>query len=650
MGILSHSARPRPESTSLLEDMPADQRVAFTILVRPHDKAPALPDLDYWQRTPFFERKFPTPEEHAKMYGSSAEDVEAITGCLRRQGMTILNQSAGARTVTVEASAAQIKSTFGVGLKYFEARHPLAVLHERNKTPGDFVGSGVETHHGYDGVVSLPPELEGRVVHVIGLDNRSILVPGGATGDPMFSGSLRVTDIAAWYNFPPPSADGHTLGIFNASGSFLRPDISKYFSQQPDGYKLEPTLVEVPMTVGSTHYQNYPGDVPLGSLETYEITQDIMTAATIAQGCTINVYFTEQTEQGWLVFLRRLLNPGPESQPQVVSMSWTTLDELEHGTLFKDQWAEVAAAGITVFGISGDWGADNDVGDGKAHIGAPGSDPSVTCCGGTIVGFHLQRRTGPVQLGVPMVESVSDEYAWSEGGGGSTGGGMSVVFPTPGYQLAAGISEFKDSTSTVRKGGRFTPDVSGHVAYKGFILNGLPFDFMGVSCVAPLYAGLFTAYKSDLAIDRYGPLNPTLYYLGAKGSAAFNDVTYGTNDPVVRRPVPYFSAQQGFDPTTGWGSINGTVMLRALGVREVRVGGNVVIVLGGVDVDGGGVIIYPGGHVVPIDPWTGRVLNRTLTASQAMERLGGAAKVLVAEQAYREIQQLTESALKNLGT
>lgn len=64
--------------------------------------------------------------------------------------------------------------------------------------------------------------------------------------------------------------------------------------------------------------KNQPDQVKFQGFETLEITADIMIAGSIETNRTINVYFTEQTEQGWLTFLLRLIVPGTEAVPEVV--------------------------------------------------------------------------------------------------------------------------------------------------------------------------------------------------------------------------------------------------------------------------------------------------------------------------------------------
>jgi len=59
-----------------------------------------------------------------------------------------------------------------------------------------------------------------------------------------------------------------------------------------------------------------------------------------------------------------------------------------------------------------------------------------------------------------------------------------------------------------------------------------------------------------------GFFNPLLY--GTLSSAnVFHDITTGSNDP-TRGLIGGYSAHEGWDPCTGWGSPDGTLLLEAL--------------------------------------------------------------------------------------
>ena len=570
---LPGSARPRSVSANFMKAVHHNENVTFTVIVRRRPEGPVLPDLEYWQNTPIHKRRFPSVDEYAKMYGSSAEDMETVSTTLQKHGMALINQHAGARTVTVQASAGQIASSFGVHLNYYHAPTPIAMLRKSRGSPKSSPDPLTETHIGYDGEVSVPHALVGIVLHIVGLDNRSIAAPTGFSGDPVNSFLVNVPTIAGLYNFPPNlSAADQTIGIFNGgSGPYLASDVTLYVAGLPAGFNVAPTLVDVPLTVGSSSYANSPSTVQgitsvnQASNATLEVTQDIMTLTTIAQGCTANVYFSDITEQGWIVFLNRVLFPQSEKQPSVVSISYIMFNETTYGTVFSDLFQQLAAVGINVFACAGDWGADDLVVDGSEHVGYPASDPWVTCVGGTVV--------GNVTNGPPV---TFDEYVWSDEGnsasnfqfpgGGTTGGGMSTLFATPAYQTAAGITQSTDSSSTIRNGGRFVPDIAGMVGYSPFFVNGFSYGFIGTSCSTPLYAGLCAALRSSFG-QSFGFLNPTLYQLGnlaIKDITNVGDALGGNNDSGDTPDSPYFLTGPGYDPTTGWGSIDGAKMFTAL--------------------------------------------------------------------------------------
>ncbi len=160
---------------------------------------------------------------------------------------------------------------------------------------------------------------------------------------------------------------------------------------------------------------------------------------------------------------------------------------------------------------------------------------------------------------------------------GTTGGGVSKTFTASTdapYQTAAGITGATDSAGNVQTG-RGVPDVAGMVALNPFFVNGISYNFIGTSCVAPLYAGLAAVIRSAIGRD-LGPFNDTLYALK---DVAFNDVTVGNNSSLdspanVKLAIPgytgttpnapFFSAGAGWDACTGLGSIDGTKLLNGI--------------------------------------------------------------------------------------
>ncbi len=590
---LAGSERPRPHWHRPLGPLAHGETLGVTIVVRPAPGSPPLPTLEDWQAIPLAERRYLSPQQYAARHGASAADIAAVESFAQAHGLKVVESHSGRRSVMVEGTAGHMNAAFGITLHRFEAPLPTAPRARKHGAPPEAGAAAatlpVETHihHGYDGAVTIPAELAGIVHAVVGLDNRRVSAPAGATGDPSGAAQVEVPTIAAWYNFPNSGAKDQTIGVFAPTPSaYLQADITNsYFPNLTDAsYRTAPTLNDIGLTVGSTTYSNNTASVTaitgattnatLNALpDSYilEVTQDISTSATIAQGCTVNVYFTEDTEQGWLVFLNRILQPESEPQPTVVTASFVLAFEDSTigspsdtssvaGTL-SPLFQALAGLGIDVFIALGDWGADNRQTDGAIHVGYCATDPYVTSCGGTVA----------VKSGSTLTEYVwSDAFSTSGFGSsttdfGATGGGVSAAFTTaPAYQSAIGVTGATDSGGTAHTG-RGVPDVAGMVGYFGFVINGansnpLSYNFVGTSCVAPLYAGLAAVLRSAFG-RAIGPFNTTLYALQ---DVAFNDITFGNNDSADTPDSPYFTAGTGWDACTGLGSIDGTRLLNGI--------------------------------------------------------------------------------------
>ncbi len=146
-----------------------------------------------------------------------------------------------------------------------------------------------------------------------------------------------------------------------------------------------------------------------------------------------------------------------------------------------------------------------------------------------------------------------------------TGGGLSVLFPTPDFQL--GLPQ------GLPQGRRGVPDISWHAAINGGVLTYMSGTYYqqpyvdgwtimgGTSASTPQLAGLVALANQLRAENGKGPigyLNPILYNLPADD---FNDIvpeTFGPvtldNNEVYGSGVPGFDTTAGYDLTTGLGS------------------------------------------------------------------------------------------------
>ncbi len=198
-----------------------------------------------------------------------------------------------------------------------------------------------------------------------------------------------------------------------------------------------------------------------------------------------------------------------------------------------------AANGIPMLVGTGDCGVVQNLATASSQCGDTTKEPDtaawddspwVTAVGGSMPELS---NTG-AKLGPDQVWATGDT---------AEGAGSSTVYQRPGYQRGV-----------VNGSMRAVPDIT--------------MDAMGgTSESTPLFAGVLTL-AAQLNHAPVGPINNVLYQvLGPKGSQdGITDIVTG-NDSVPA--APGLSAAPGFDPATGWGTIDAATFVPAL-VTAVR--------------------------------------------------------------------------------
>jgi kumamolisin len=495
-----------------------DEQASVSVCLRSRPGAPALPDLSRADRQPVRL----TRAEFAAVHGADPADIAAVEAFAAGNGLTVKESSIPRRTVVLAGTVAQLSATFAVDLGRYQA--------------------GEVSYRGHDGPVHLPAGLIPAVEGVLGLDNRPQGRPflrfAPATSAPSAqpdSLSFTPVDVANFYRFPAGAdATGQCIGLLEIGSGFHRADIRAWFTAlgQP-----EPGVVEVSIDGAS----NSPGDSPAD----VEPIADIDVAGAVAPGARIAVYFAPNNEQGTFDAVSTAIFDAA-NDPSVLSISWGGTEENYSESamdLISGMFHAAAMLGITVLAASGDAGSGNDVGDRRAHVNYPASDPFVTACGGT----SLLDSGG----------ATFREDLWNDDG--ASGGGISVHFPVPAWQGIVAVP------ASVNDGhhGRGVPDIAGNADPShgySLIQNGQLTDPAGgTSVVAPLYAGLVAVMNARLK-KRIGFLNPILYSLTSPG--VLRDVTCcGDNST---ESAPGYPVGVGWDATTGLGSINGSRLLAEL--------------------------------------------------------------------------------------
>ncbi len=368
---------------------------------------------------------------------------------------------------------------------------------------------------------------------VFGLDNRphatpkyQVLQEGGLfTDHAAATGSFTASQIASLYGFPAGvTGQGQCIGIIELGGGFRNTDLHNYFT----GLGITPPSVTAKSVDGGL---NSPSTADSAD---GEVMLDIEVAGTVAPMARQVVYFTTNTDQGFLDAITTAIH-DKVNKPSVVSISWGSAEiqwTAQSLNSFNEAFKSAAVLGVTVCVAAGDEGSSDSVPDGKVHVDFPASSPYVLACGGTRL--------------IAKGNAVADETVWHDNNNSATGGGVSEFFPLPGYQAGKGVPV---SVSTKFKG-RGVPDVAGDadpVTGYQVLVDGQALVFGGTSAVAPLMAGLIALLNQKNG-NQAGFVNPKLY---ANPGQFCRDITVGNNTTTTTQLG--YAAAAGWDACTGWG-------------------------------------------------------------------------------------------------
>lgn len=431
---LKGSERRPSLDAKLLGPADAIENINVTMVLRRRTDGPKFPDFDYFANTPPANYKRLSQVEFAAKYGSHPDDIRKVIEFAGKSNLKVIETHAARRTVVISGTIAQMNSAFKVILSRFE--------HKTTSLAGKQNKNTTETYRGRDGFIHIPKDLTDIVIGVFGLDNRGI-TKRNYPGDPENTVKISFDQIRKLYNFPSNSAKGQTIAILS-EGGYHPADISSTFSGKP------PKIIDINI--------NASNDQTTDDIET---TQDICIAGAAAPGADIAVYFTTDDQGGWVNLLNRVIHPDPgDPECAVLSSSFYVLDSDDFGLLppISRDWIntvtmyfqDAAIQKVTICVASGDKGTDSKIGDGKAHVQYPATDPWVLSVGGTTVGN--------------INGDSFEEWVWNDTFNvshiGATGGGISGHFPKPSYQDKANVPPSLNDGHI----GRGVPDVAGNAS------------------------------------------------------------------------------------------------------------------------------------------------------------------------------------------
>jgi kumamolisin len=500
---------------------PQDQ-IQVTVFLRRGSSPKQFPDIKKLGKLLPAQRRHLSRAQFATRHGARLEDIKKIRSFAAQNKLRVVEASRPRRSVLLSGSVAAFSRAFGVALNSYQ--HSTGTCRMRT------------------GTIQIPAQLSGIIEGVFGLDNRPQAKPhfrirkhtqnaSGRAQTP--SASYNAPQVAEAYDFPAgTTGSGQTIGILELSGGYNATDLATYFKNLGIA---TPTVTAVSVDGGA----NSPsGDAngPDG-----EVELDIEVTGAVAPSARIAMYFTPNTDQGFLDALTTAVHDAT-LKPSIVSISWGGPESSwtqQALTAFNSACEDASTIGVTILAASGDDGSTDGASSGTPTVDFPASSPYVLACGGTRL--TLSGTT------------ISSEQAWNElsSGEGATGGGVSEVFALPSYQRSANVPKAPNGFV-----GRGVPDVAGDAdPESGYnvLVDGQQTVIGGTSAVAPLWAGLLARINQSLG-KNVGYLNPLLYT--KKIEAALHDITSGNNGS--------YSAGPGWDACTGLGTPDGAALLSAL--------------------------------------------------------------------------------------
>jgi kumamolisin len=454
-----------------------------------------------------------THDAFAARYGASDDDIAALRAFAAHHGMTVVQAAPARRSVRIDGTADQFRAALGVDFETYA--HPGGTYRQRL------------------GAVRLPPELEGIVAAVLGLDDRPQAKPHFRVAKPAADAvSYDPPAVAALYGFPAGTGSGQCIALIELGGGYRLADLQTYFANL--GITPAPAVTSIAVD-GAVNAPTGSVNGPDG-----EVMLDIEVAGSIAPGARIVAYFAPNTDAGFLDAITTAIH-DTTNKPNVISISWGGPEstwEAATMTQFDEAFQSAATLGITVCVASGDNGSSDGVAN-ATEVDFPASSPHALGCGGTSLRASAN--------------AIASETVWNDGAqGGASGGGISTMFALPAYQTGLHVERGTTSEALAMRG---VPDVSGDADPEtgyNVRVDGTSTQIGGTSAVAPLWASLIARANAANGVDA-GFINTALY---AAKPPPCNDITSGNNGS--------YTATPGWDACTGLGSPQGAAITTLL--------------------------------------------------------------------------------------
>jgi subtilase family serine protease len=483
-------------------------------------------------------RKFLTPNQFRSRFSPAASDVAKVQNWLRSQGFSIVYSPQNNHYISAEGSVAQLAAAFGAQFDLYNVRGqtvraPAADVSIPSSLAGvvkaviglDESYQFVETHHKVD--AQAPPSAGFRNAPPLSSYwaefSSPYAFPAGFTaiaGTAPWSVRGNTPDqIKSAYGISGYDGSGQTVAIIDAYASpTILQDVNQWSTNRGLPTMTPAQLVQV-VPPGVYKRPQNPRQDPQGWYG--EETLDVEAVHGMAPGAKIVYVGAPNNYQDLDAAMNHVVD---QHLAQIVTNSYGFPTELLPPGYIKpleDTLIQAAVEGIGVYFSSGDNG-DETVNFGFAVADWPASSPWVTAVGGTALGVGaagtrvLETGWGTSSYNCDSTTLACTRTGWLYG----AGGGVSVVFAEPGYQVSAGL------TLT----GRGVPDVAALAdPQTGYLVGqtqtfpeGVSYDeyrIGGTSLASPIFAGLM-ALADQKAGHPHGFANPLFY----NNPSAFYDV------------------------------------------------------------------------------------------------------------------------------
>lgn len=501
-----------------------NHKITFTLFLNPvKTKIPQPKDLvNLNQRKQFIT----TRKEFKKVHGTTKGDIVSLKKFTNKYNLQISKTKLTERWISIKGKIEDVEKALKIDILQYDFEEFIYYFHH--------------------GVMEIPKEIEHLVEAITGINKapikeRRIFPMQLNLNKSMLKGTaVHAKDFEKLYNFPEElDGSGQCIGIISLGGGYDEKILKKYFK----GHGIPmPDISWVSVDGG----KNEPG---ANTEYDYEVYMDLEIVGSLAPGAKIVVYFAKNDKANILKAFKQAIHDN-KNKPQVISMSWGTLEEnfsRHEAIALNNVFKEAAHLNITLICSSGDLGSSGKVDQTGLNVQLPASSPYILAVGGT--------QTDVVDNKILHEDVWKQEQEMSgQKVNFSSGGGFSDFYPMPQFQKSVLPITFK------KKKKRGIPDVAANASTTpGIILNvsNTIQVSMGTSASTPLWAALITRINqklNELNLPHVGFINPFIYH--DEFRPLFNQVLHGENGN--------YNATGGWDPCTGLGTPDGEKFLEQI--------------------------------------------------------------------------------------